>query len=339
MILRRVLLALWSAVFFLTPHGANAHVKWFCAFDVAGQPVGLSNVLCSDFELLVGLSITLLVIGAIIERSPFGRALLTSLDFATGPIQQSQFGMIRFVAACFFLSLWWLGNLILTPELTTSSSLPSWIQLGIGLSLLHRRTVPIAGVGIALLFAWASRQYGMFHLMDYPIFLGLALYLVCVSLHVAPFGIRPLDLLRFAAAITLMWASVEKWAYPQWTFPLFVTHPAMSMGFDVSFYLRSAGVVEFTLAFALMWTPLVRRISATILAGTFLGAVGEFGMIDAIGHSCIIVVLFALIADDARLPMRQPKASWLPVAYTAALITFLIGYYSFHAAMFGETLI
>ena len=36
---------------------ASAHVKWFCAFDVAGQPRGLENVLCPDFEFLVGLSI------------------------------------------------------------------------------------------------------------------------------------------------------------------------------------------------------------------------------------------------------------------------------------------
>ena len=29
---------------------ASAHVKWFCAYDVAGQPDGLENVLCPDFE-------------------------------------------------------------------------------------------------------------------------------------------------------------------------------------------------------------------------------------------------------------------------------------------------
>jgi hypothetical protein len=30
---------------------ASAHIKWFCAYDVASQPVGLENVLCPDFEL------------------------------------------------------------------------------------------------------------------------------------------------------------------------------------------------------------------------------------------------------------------------------------------------
>jgi len=36
---------------------ASAHVKWFCAFNVAGQPRGLENVLCADFEGLVGLAV------------------------------------------------------------------------------------------------------------------------------------------------------------------------------------------------------------------------------------------------------------------------------------------
>ena len=339
MLPRRTIPFISAAAYVLAPSLAQAHVKWFCAFDVAGSPVGLGAVLCLDFEILVGLSLALLVVGATVEATPIGTALLRSLDFSTIIIHRFENEMIRLIAAAFFFSLWWLGHLYLTPELATSSSIPSWLQLGIAVSLLFRRTLPLAGLGIVVLFVAAAAQYGVFHLMDYPIFLGLALYLTCIGLGKTPFGIRPLDMLRIAAAITLMWASVEKWAYPQWTFPLFATHPAMTMGFDVDFYLRAAGAVEFTLAFALLWTPLVRRIAATILAGAFLAAVGEFGTIDAIGHSCIIAVLFALIADDARTPVRAVKTAWLPAAYTGALVVYLIGYYSLHSAMFGTSMI
>ena len=41
----------------LVAGAASAHVKWFCAYNVAGQPEGLENVLCPDFEFLTGLSI------------------------------------------------------------------------------------------------------------------------------------------------------------------------------------------------------------------------------------------------------------------------------------------
>ncbi len=51
---------------------ASAHVKWFCAYDVAGQPDGLGNVLCLDFEMLTGLSLMALMTGALLEGTPVG---------------------------------------------------------------------------------------------------------------------------------------------------------------------------------------------------------------------------------------------------------------------------
>src|ERR1700730_2584552 len=66
---------------------ASAHVKWFCAFDVAGQPRGLENVLCSDFEGLVGLAVLFLMFGCLIDGTAFGDALLRALDRVTSEIQ------------------------------------------------------------------------------------------------------------------------------------------------------------------------------------------------------------------------------------------------------------
>ena len=126
--------------------------------------------------------------------------------------------------------------------------------------------------------------------MDYPIFLGVAAYLALTGLRRDLFGLRPLDVARWAAAITLMWASIEKWAYPEWSFPLFVVHPALTMGYGDEFFMRAAGVIEFTLSFALLWTPLVRRAAGIVLAAMFVSAVFEFGKLDAIGHEPIIAV-------------------------------------------------
>src|ERR1700761_4002735 len=59
---------------------ASAHVKWFCAYDVAGQPRGLEQVLCPDFEWLAGLAILCLMAGCLSEGTPLGGALLNALD-------------------------------------------------------------------------------------------------------------------------------------------------------------------------------------------------------------------------------------------------------------------
>ena len=136
-----------------------------------------------------------------------------------------------------------------------------------------------------------------------------------------------------------MWASIEKWAYPQWSFPLFIQHPAVTMGFDDEFFMRAAGVVEFTLSFALLWTPLVRRCAATILCAMFVGAIFEFGMIDAIGHAPIVVVLFAIVADDVRAPApRLRQLALAPVGFAASLIAMLGVYYLLHTVLFGTSI-
>lgn len=233
------------------------------------------------------------------------------------------------------VSLYDLGGIILTPELKTEAAWIPWLQLALAGCLIWRRTMPITGLGLVFLFSYATAQYGLFHLADYPVFLGVAVYLICQSLGLKPFGIRPLDIVRWSAAVTLMWASVEKWAYPQWTDPLLAAKPQMTMGATPELFMQAAGVIEFTLAFALIWTPLVRRMSAIILAAIFVSAVFEFGKVDAIGHSGIIVVLLGIAADDARSMVRVRDAAWAPAYFGGALAIFLALYYVGHTAMYG----
>ncbi len=317
---------------------AEAHVKWFCAFDVAGQPVGLANVLCPDFEELTALTIFVLVAAGIIERTPLGTALVRSVVGFMAPVRWNSDILIRAVAGFFFVNLWSIGGIIITPELKTTSQLIPLLQLGIAAGLLWRQTLVLSAAGIAALYAVALHDYGLFHLMDYPIFLGLAAYLALTGLGLEPFGLRPLDVARWAAAVTLMWASVEKWAYPEWTAPMFIDHPRVAMGFSPGFFMQAAGAVEFGLSFALIWTPLVRRAGALVLAGMFLAAVLEFGKIDAIGHSCIIALVLAIAADDRVSPVTVRQIVWTPVGYAATLAVVLLGYYELHSALFGTTL-
>jgi hypothetical protein len=144
--------------------------------------------------------------------------------------------------------------------------------------------------------------------------------------------------MRWSTAVTLMWASIEKWAYPEWSYPLFVSHPQMAMGFDPAFYMRAAGVVEFSLSFALIWTPLVRRCGAVMLVGIFVSAIAGFGKVDAIGHAPIIAVLLTIIIDDAKQSAearRITRIEFVPVVYAMSLVLFLGAYYGLHAVSFG----
>lgn len=329
----------------MVPTTADAHVKWFCAFSIAGQPAGLHNVLCQDFEGLVGLAIGVLLLGCLVDRTFIGTALTRALDRVVAPFRDSGDVLVRACVGFFLVSVWCIGGILMTPEIKTTSTVIPWLQLALAVCLISRKTTVLAAVGLVGIYATAIGTYGAFHLADYPIFLGIAVYLAAISLQRTVFGARPIDILRWSAAVTLMWASVEKWAYPEWSYPLFAAHPEMTMGYDPAFFMRAAGIVEFSMSFALIWTPLVRRCGAIMLAATFIAAIAPFGKVDAIGHAPIIAVLLAIIVDDAKEPvaarigrLRPTSLPLLPVSYCASLALFVMVYYGAHSLAYGTSI-
>jgi hypothetical protein len=315
---------------------ACAHVKWFSTFDVSDNPSSLDYLLRPDFKALTALSLLVFAAACLLEGSPLGSPIMRALDRVTGWLRTEPDRLVRAVCGFFFIALWTMGGVILTPELKTDNQFIPWLQLAMALSLIWRVTSPLAGLGIVVLFVTGISNYGIFHLADYPVFLGVAAYLVVTGLQLDLRGRRPIDILRWSAGITLMWASIEKWAYPQWSFPLIEKHPSLTMGYDADFFMIAAGVIEFTLAFGLLWTPLVRRFSAIMLAGMFISACFEFGKLDVIGHAGIIGVLLVLAGDDARMKVERKHLLLAPAGYAAALVLFVGLYHGAHAAIFGS---
>jgi len=318
------------------PGYALAHVKWFAPYDVPGQPKPLSQLFDVVFFEPLALAALVFLITCYAERGPVGAALSRTLEALSRRMRPRIDDLYRGGTAAFFVALAAMGGIILTPELKTAAPLIPWFQAAIALGMFWRPTMVFSALGIAALYAYGVASYGIFHLLDYPIFLGLACYLGLSGLKTDFFGRRPLDVCRWAAAVTLIWASVEKWAYPQWTYPLLQSHPALAMGFYERYYLDAAGVVEFSLAFGLLWSPLVRRLSALVLTAMFVSAVVPFGMIDAVGHLMIVVILIGILVDDEPRTSRPPATAL--AYYFAALAMILIAYYGLHAALFGTVI-
>ena len=96
---------------------------------------------------------------------------------------------------------------------------------GVALGLLT-----VYGVGIA--------RYGLFHMIDYAFFAGLAAYLALSGPY---FDRRPelqrwrVSILAGTVAFSLMWTGIEKLLYPQWTAVVLAAHPIVTMGFPASF--------------------------------------------------------------------------------------------------------
>jgi hypothetical protein len=328
-------LCLWVC---FMPTEAHAHVKWFAPYDVAQAPIGLTGVLNLTFIGLLILTLVLLWIFCVLERTAIGATLLASVDEVFSPVRGKTDTLMRAGAGGFFVAIWAHGGIILTPELFTTSAATEWLQLAIAAGLVFRVTMPLSALGMVVLFAQGIWSYGLFHMMDYPIFLGAAVYLAISGFGLTSLlGIRTLDILRIGASVTLLWASIEKWAYPEWTYPILYAHQDLSMGLDPHFYMTAAGMVEFGLAFALLWTPLIRRMAAVVLMSMFVSAIFEFGKIDAIGHSVIVVILLVVAADNENVSLRSPVLA--PFCLSVALALTMLLYYGGHALLFGTAIV
>jgi len=199
-----------------------------------------------------------------------------------------------------------------------------------------RPTLPAAAVGIVVLYGYGVATYGPFHMLDYPIFLGLALYFALSVVRNPKLRAFRVSCLRWSVALSLLWPAMEKFLYPGWITPIALAHPAVTLGFDVATVTTAAGVVEFGLAFALFWTPLVRRLGALALALLLFAATFEFGKIDAIGHLLIIAVLLAVVAEPGMEAARcRPAVA--PVVSGTALLASIFLYAGIHTLYYGPS--
>lgn len=325
----------------LHPSTAEAHVKWFAPYIVGAPPAPVTQTIF-DGWFWAGIALVLIFFVATrkLELTSHGEAVLDALDRLTDPLWRRLDDYVRAIVAAFFVAIFSVGGIYLTPDLKTPAEWVSWFQLVIAAAIFWRATMPLAAAGIIILWLLALRDYDLFHLFDYlAIGVGVSAYLVLCSIKDENWRSQRFEALRWGLAIALMWSSLEKFAYPGWFFPLVVEKPFLTFGLPRDAFIPMAGVAEFTLGFGLIWTPLIRRLSAAALFVIFTAAVWPFGRIEIIGHGLIMAILLAVACDHSRKSyiFRRLKApaSSIPVGIAAALALFISSYWGLHLAFYG----
>jgi hypothetical protein len=322
---------------------AFAHVKWFNdEYCVTCKPPQVISVF-NGFWFILLVCFSLMTLSAFI----FDRAYLDRANEWTERklrlLKASPEDYLRVGLGIFLVCLWWNSGILLTPELHTTNKLLPWLQLGLALTTASWTTTWIACVGLLFLYCFALTEYGVFHLLDYPIFLGIAAYLAIHSL-------RLNRLLPFAGSVlvtavsgTLLWASFEKWVYWVWTVPLLAEHSTMTLGMNPKTFIVLAGFVEFFLAYFLLAGRFLGRVSALILLLMFASAVFDFGLIDLVGHLLIIISLIVIILQGVQPVTNLVSCSRLGVtngafACVGILVTVLgaygISYFGLHHLLY-----
>lgn len=320
---------------------AQAHVKWFAPYVVGASPAPVTDTLANGwFWMGIILVLAFFAVTVVVERSTAGAAVSGVLDRISQPLWSRSDDFMRAVVGAFFVAIFAVGGVYLTPDLQTPNEWVSWLQLLIALLVFSRRTMPLAAAGIIGLWVIALRDYDFFHLLDYlALGVGVAGYLVLASDPNGKWYHQRFAVLRWGVAIALMWSSLEKFAYAEWFFPLVEERPYLTFGMPRDTFIPMAGVAEFTMGFGLLWTPLIRRLSAVALLIIFTTAVYPFGRIDLVGHALIMGTLFLIAADPTpsgpRLKNTVPAIASVPAGLLVAMVVIAGAYWGLHGAFYG----
>lgn len=323
------------------PAVAEAHVKWFAPYIVGAPPQPIGTVLGNVwFWTGIALVIVFFALTRLVEISAFGDRVHDGLDWATNALWNRLDDYVRVTVGAFFVAIFAVGGVYLTPDLKTPAEWVSWLQLLIATCIFFRPTMPLAGIGIIALWLLAIRDYDLFHLFDYlALGVGVAGYLILEPSKNEALRSHRFEVLRWGLAIALMWSSLEKFAYPDWFYPLVEEKPFLTFGMPRDVFIPMAGIAEFTMGFGLLWTPLIRRLSAVALIVIFTAAVWPFGRIDLIGHGLIMAILVAVACDQCRktrfLPTLKVHLPAIPGGIAAALVVFMTGYWGLHLSFYG----
>jgi hypothetical protein len=328
------------------PGKASAHVKWFVDANVATSPRPVGEVLTGQLFVYLFLGSVVSIYGFFfLDRWVLRRRVLTQLDERMKKFDAFSISVMRGSAAIFFvaLSIWhWVhgAGFYLTPELRTNAAWVPCLQLIAGLSALWKRTAIVTGLSVFILYFAAVTHYGAYHLADYLIFLGIGYFLLVSGIDRGQWRKSGFIVLFASMGLTLGWAAIEKFAYPDWALPLLQGRPDMLLGMTPMDFMTVSGFVEFNLAFVVLGAAsMIGRLATVSLQSVFVLAIFQFGLMDALGHLLIIAILFVLYfrgPTDARnmLVLREKalgtEAYFMTGLYTLAFALLFLAYYGFH---------
>ncbi len=336
----------WAVVALLRvlahPTPSLAHVKWFEPYEISTKPVPMGDTLSQPaFWIAAALVLALFLATIIVERTSLDRIVTTFLDRLTAPLLARADQFVVCIMGGFFVALFATARTILTPELLTDARWVGWLQLLIAMCLFSRRLYPFAAAGIIGLWLYALADYDLFHMLDYvTLGFGMACYLVLASRSDERWRRWRFDALRLGIALALMWSSLEKFNYPVWFLPLLEKKPYLALGLPFRTFITMSGVAEFALGFGLLWSPLVRRLSALMLFIVMLAAVYPFGRVDLIGHAIILGTLLLVVAGAGvpPRPMAQlaPALTRVPIGLAIAFVALILGHRGVHDFIYGD---
>ncbi len=193
---------------------AHAHVKWFAPYDLEQPPLSINQILTQQYLYFYIGSAIFIYCFFLFDRFCYRHGFLRDVLTRYAISEKQTLILLRVSVLIFFVAVAAYGfydqPFLLTPELKTDLVFIPWLQLAIALFALHRKTLPLIGLGIILLYVFATAIYGVFHTLDYFIFLGVAYFFLASSKQGQTSGREHGDVARFNPVDPLLRTSQKK---------------------------------------------------------------------------------------------------------------------------------
>lgn len=302
-------------------NACSAHVKWFSNYEKNRQPVDIAELAEWTTAGLLVLSIVGVFSAKLIAmaRSARGRASQSLPKEQRGYVWSA--AILR-LAAVSGIALAWRNGIVFAPELKYESELIAGLQLLTLVGATQRYGDLALAAGISAMFVLGIAEFGLFHMLDYSIFVGIALFFAFYRPDDPTYRGYGLSALYACVGFSLCWAGLEKLVFPQWAAEVVALHPELALGFPVKFFVSAAAFVEFTIGF-LIATQILPALFAAALSCLMAFTATLFGMMEVVGH---LIFHAALLCFIVLGPANKPVA---PSTWSAAAgeVTRYIGIY------------
>lgn len=301
-VVRSVGALLFALLFLHLP--ALAHVKWFSDYSFAVRPRSIEEIMSPVFLAILAGCIAGVGVMVFVDDWITKSAWYRHLSMWCCRYEDKSDLIIR-IATGAVLLLSWQSGALLVPELYELSPWLSFLQLVLAVLILSNRLTRYAGAGIWLLYLMAWGRYGALHVLDYAYLVGAGYYLIVSGARRKKHRATALPALYSSVGFSLCWVAFEKLVYPGWSLQILRENPQLTLGFEPSFFVTAAALVEFSLGFLLI-VCLLQRPIAIAISLLFITTTLVFGKLEFVGHALVHAALLVFIIQGPGSTFRTP---------------------------------
>lgn len=285
---------------------AFAHVKWFTRESFSKPPITFADFNIPTFWNLFVLSMFTLAFLVWLDRKLESWGPNKKMnDYFNQFTSRATLILRVFTGASILLS--WQVDSMIAPELNLYSAGWGWYQFALVLLLLFRFTTPVAGLGMVVLYIFAATQYGIFHLLDYVVYLAIGIFLFLSNSSDKRIKDLRIPVLYSGLGFSLCWVAMEKLFFPDWGLDVLKQQPALTMGLSPEFFLMACAFVEMSLGYLLI-ICLLQRPLALVITFVFFTTTAFFGKTEVVGHTLLHGALIVFILVGQRGTYQPPIA-------------------------------